>query len=276
MKRRSKIAIAIALAGALMVALVAGGAALASGRMHDGFAKRRVTRHIDAALDAVAANAAQRDAVHAARDHVFATLEETHRGQRGEIAQALDLWQADTLDTAKLAELRARHQAAAKKTGDAVVQALTDAHDTLTAAQRQKLADYLRAHRPPVDGKSVEGMKPFAKNMLNERVDDLLDEINARADQRDKVHAAVERAFAAVAGTVGEHAAHFDEAIAVFTADQVDSGKLQALAAERQARMQQMGDALLQALSEVHDTLDAGQRKTVADFVRKHHGRHGG
>jgi Spy/CpxP family protein refolding chaperone len=112
--------------------------------------------------------------------------------------------------------------------------------------------------------------------MINERVDDMLDEINARADQRDKVHAAVERAFAAVAGTVGEHAAHFDEAIALFTADQIDSGKLQALAAERQARMQQMGDALIQALTEVHDTLDAGQRKTVADFVRKHHGRHGG
>lgn len=274
MKRSSKIA--IALAGALVVALAAGGAALASGRLHEGFAKRRVTRHIDAALDAVAATPAQRDAVHAARDHVFTTIEETHRGRRAEIGQVLDVWQADKLDSAKLAALRASHQAAAKTTGDAVVQALTDAHDTLTAAQRVKLADYLRAHRPPIDGKSVEGMKPFARHMINERVDDMLDEIKARADQRDKVHAAVERAFAAVAGTVGEHAAHFDEAIALFTADQIDSGKLQALTAERQARMQQMGDALIQALTEVHDTLDAGQRKTVADFVRKHHGRHGG
>ncbi|MDB4969924.1 MAG: hypothetical protein JWN44_5613 [Myxococcales bacterium] len=274
MKRRSKIA--IGLAGALLAALAAGGAALASGRMHEGFAKQRVTRHIDAALDAVAANAAQRDAVHAARDHVFATFEETHRGQRAEIDQALTLWQADRLDTVKLGELRAQHQAAAKKTGDAVVQAITDAHDALTAAQRTKLADYLRAHRPPVDAKSVDGMKPFFKHMVNERVDDMLDQVSARADQRDKVHAAVERAFTAIAAGVGDHAAHFDEAIALFSADRIDPAKVQALEGQRQARMQQMGDAVMSALTDVHDTLDAGQRKTVADLIRKHHGRHGG
>src|SRR5439155_1373353 len=136
--------------------------------------------------DRAAATPAQRDAIPAARDQVFATFEATHSGQRAEMAEALTLWQADRLDTAKLAELRARHQAAAKQTGEAVVQALSDAHDALTQPQRQKLADYLRAHRPPIDGKSAEGMKPFFKHMITERVDDLLDDINARADQRDK------------------------------------------------------------------------------------------
>src|SRR5438045_492860 len=109
MKRSTKIV--IALAGALVVALVAGGPALASGHLHGGgFAKRRVTRHIDAALDAVAATPAQRDAIHAARDHVFATIEETHRSHGGDLDQALALFQADKLDSAKIAELRARHQ----------------------------------------------------------------------------------------------------------------------------------------------------------------------
>jgi periplasmic protein CpxP/Spy len=276
MKRSWKIG--IALAGALVMALVVGGVALASGHMHDGFMKRRVTRHIDAALDAVSASAAQRDAVHAARDHVFATMDENHRAERGDLDAALSPWQADRLDAAQLTALRARHQAAAKKTGDAVVQALSDAHDALDATQRQKLADYLRAHRPPMDAKSVEGAKPWVHHMVTERVDDLLDEVHATADQRNKVRAAVERAFTAIAANMGDHAAHFDEAIAVFTADHVDASKVAALQAERQARMQKLGDVIVQALTDVHDVLDAGQRKQVADYIRSHHhGRgHGG
>ena len=89
MKRTSKVG--IALAGAFVLALAAGGAALASGHLHDGFVKRRVTRHIDAALDAVGANGAQRDAVHAARDQVFATIEDNRRAERGDLDAALSL-----------------------------------------------------------------------------------------------------------------------------------------------------------------------------------------
>jgi Spy/CpxP family protein refolding chaperone len=268
MKRSWKIAIAVA--GLVVIGLVAGGAALASGHFHEGFVKRRVTRHIDAALDAVGADAAQRDAVHAARDHVFATLDESHQSQKADIAGVLTLWESDRLDAAQIAALRARHQATAKKTGDAVVQALSDAHDALTAAQRQKLADFLRAHKPP----KMDGAKPFFRHMVDERVDDMLDEIHARSDQRDKVHAAVARVFGAVAGEMGSHEADFDQAIAVFTADKIDAAKVAALQATRQARMEKIGDAIVQSISEIHDALDAGQRKQVADFVRSHH--HGG
>ena len=74
--------------------------------------------------------------MYAARDHVFATIEENHRAEKGDFDAALGLWQADRVDPAALATLRAHHLAAAKKTGDAVVQALADAHDALTAAQR--------------------------------------------------------------------------------------------------------------------------------------------
>jgi Spy/CpxP family protein refolding chaperone len=270
MKRTRKIG--IALAGAFVLALAAGGAALASGHLHDGFVKRRINRHIDAALDAVSANGAQRDAVHAARDHVFATIEENQRAERGDLDAALTLWQSDRLDPTAIATLRAHHQTAAKKTGDAVVQALSDAHDALTATQRTKLADYLRSHRPP----QMEGAKPFMKHMVSERVDDMLDQIHATADQRTKVTAAVERAFTAVADGMSDHGAHFDEAIAVFTADKIDAAKIAQLQADRQTKMQKIGDAVVEALTEVHDALDAGQRKQVADFVRSHHHGHGG
>ena len=270
MKRSWKIG--IALAGALVVALAVGGAALASDHLHEGFVKRRVTRHIDAALDAVGANGQQRDAVHAARDHVFATIEDNQRAERGDLDAGLSLWQSDRLDPSALATLRAHHQAAAKRTGDAVVQALSDAHDALTSAQRQKLADFLRGHRPP----RMDGAKPFVKHMVAERVDDMLEQIHATADQRAKVTAAVERTFAAISDGVADHAAHFDDAIAVFTADKIDQTRIAALQAERQAKMQAMGDAVVQALTEVHDVLDAGQRKQVAEFVRSHHSGHHG
>ncbi len=265
MKRSRKIG--IALAGIFVLALAAGGAALASGHLHQGFLNRRVTRHIDAALDAVGASAAQRDAVHAARDQVFATIADTRRAEQADLETALSLWQSDRLDPAVVATLRAHHQAAAKKTGDAVVQALSDTHDALTATQRQALADYLRSHRPP----HMDGARPFVKHMMSEHIDDLLDQIHATPDQRAKVTAAVDRAFTAIADEMGGHMAHFDDAIAVFTADKIDQAKLAAMQAQRQAQMQKAGDAVVQALTDVHDALDAGQRKQVADFVRAHH-----
>ena len=270
MKRSWKIA--LALAGALVIALVAGGAALASGRMHEGFMKRRVVRHIDAALDAVQATPAQRDAVHAAADQAFATMATAHQAEKGDLGTALSLWESDRIDPARVAELRAHHLAAAQQTGAAVVQALRDAHDALTAPERAQLADWLRAHKPP----RLDGARPLFRHMVSERVDDLLDEVHATAEQRDKVHAAVERAMTAAGQAMADHGADLDQAIAVFTADRIDGAKVAALQAGHQARMQRMGDALVQAFTEIHDTLDVGQRKQVADFVRAHHHHHGG
>lgn len=272
MKRTTKIAMAVA--GALLVALLAGGAALASAHGHDGFVQRRVSRHIDAALDAVAATAAQRDAVHAARDHVFATFAESERGRQTDLQEALALWESDTLDPTGLAALRARHQAAMKKSSDAVVQALSDAHDALTAPQRRQLADYLRANKAAHAGKLDKGAQSFAHHMMSERVDDLLAQIHASAAQRDRVHAAAERAFTAVSDGMGDHGADFDQALTLFTADRLDGAALATMQAAREARMQKLGDAVVQALGEVHDTLDAGQRKQVADYVRSHHHGH--
>jgi Spy/CpxP family protein refolding chaperone len=270
MKRNVKIGLAIA--GAVMLAVVAGGVALASDHGHEHFGKRRVARHIEAALDAVNATPQQRDAIHAARDHVFETIAAGHQGRAGEFQEALALWQADKLDDAKLAGLRARHQAQAQKTGDAIVQAVTDAHDALTAAQRQKLADYLRSHKPP----QVEGARPFFQHMVNERVDDLLDDIHATAAQRTAIKGAVERVFTAVGESMGNHGADIDRAVAVFTADKLDAAAVAQLRSDHQARARKVGDTVVDALRDIHDVLDAGQRKQVADYVRAHHRHHGG
>jgi Spy/CpxP family protein refolding chaperone len=272
MKRHWKIGLGIV--GALAVALVAGGAAFASGHGfgHEGFAKRRITRHIDAALDAINATPQQRDAIHAARDHVFDSFAEAHQSHANDLQEALGLWQADQIDASGVAALRARHQAAAKQAGDAVVQALSDAHDALTAPQRQQLATYLRAHQPP----KMDGAAPFFQHMMNERVDDVLDQIHATAAQRTTVKAAVQRVFTVMTSNLGNHGAQLDRAIAVFTADKLDPAQVAQLRADHQAQMQQVGDAVVQALTDIHDALDAGQRKTVAQFILAHHAKHGG
>jgi Spy/CpxP family protein refolding chaperone len=268
MNRTLKIALGVV--GVMALAL-AGGIALAQ-HGPEGFMKRRLTRHIDAALEAVNATEAQRNAVHAARDHVIATFEESAASRQADLQEALKLWQADRIDQVALTTLRARHQATAKKVGDAIVQAVSDAHDALTALQRQQLLAYAKAHRPP----KMEGARPWMQHMVSERVDDLLDQINATAAQRDTTHAAVQNVFAALAGE--DPGQHFETALALFGADKIDPGKVAALQAEHQARAQKMGDAVITAITKVHDALSPAQRAQVAEIVKQHHQHehHGG
>lgn len=263
MKRTVKIALALA-----SVAL-AGGIALAQ-HGAGGFGERRMAHHIDAALDAVDATDAQRTAIHAARDHVTATMQANAASRQADMQDALKLWNADRIDPAALAALRARHQAAAKKVGDAIIQAVSDSHDALTSAQRQKLATYLKSHRPA----KMDGAKPWMKHMVSERVDDMLDQISATQPQRDTVNAAVQQALDAIAAD--DMAGHFAAAIDVFSSDKIDSAKVAALRADHEARAQKMGDAIADAITKVHDALTPTQRQKVAELVQAHHHGHGG
>jgi Spy/CpxP family protein refolding chaperone len=251
-----------------LLALVSGLALARQG--HEGFAKRRLTRHIDQALDAVNATQVQRDAVHAAAEHVQQTFADIAQSRQADLQEALKLWQADRIDPAGLANLRARHQASAKKLGDAIVQAISDAHDALTAAQRAQLVTYAKAHRPP----KLDGARPWMKHMVTERVDDMLDEISATPAQRDTVHAAVQRAFDAI--TADDPTGHFDQALELFAADKIDAAKIAALQAEHQAKAQKMGDAIVDAITRVHDALTPAQRAQVAELVKQHHMHHHG
>lgn len=264
--------IVFAAVGVVAVALLAGGVALASGHGRGAFMQHMFNQKLDGALDAVNATPAQRTAILAARDHVVATMQANKGAHQAALEQALTLWQADSFDATKLTALRTQHQADAQKVGDAIVQALSDAHDALTTAQRQQLGDYLRANKPQHlhDG----GGATFMTKMVDHRVDKMLDQIKASTDQRTKVHAAVDKALASV--QPGNHGADFDAAVTLFTADTLDRGQVTALQAKHVARMQQVGDAMVAALGDIHGVLDAGQRKQVADFIRAHHAGHGG
>src|SRR5207247_1171056 len=92
---------ALAAAAALLVGLI-GATAIAGRAFHHwhgpGAMRRHVSAVIDGALGSARATPAQRSAIGAARDRAFATIEESHRGHRGDLDGALGLFEADRLD----------------------------------------------------------------------------------------------------------------------------------------------------------------------------------
>jgi Spy/CpxP family protein refolding chaperone len=146
MKRRTMIGLLAVLTGGL----VAGAGALAFGAHahRHGMMKRFVSAAIDDALDEAKVTPEQRAAIHDARDRVFTALQEHAQTRRARLDELLQLFEADQVDGARVAALRRGAEDEHRKIADAIGQALTDAHDTLTPAQRKAVADYVRSHRP--------------------------------------------------------------------------------------------------------------------------------
>jgi uncharacterized membrane protein len=65
-----------------------------------------------------------------------------------------------------------------------------------------------------------------------------------------------------------------DEALRLFESDTMDAASVAALRADAEARHRAVGDAIAQAITEIHDTLTPGQRQVVAAYVRTHHALH--
>jgi Spy/CpxP family protein refolding chaperone len=147
MTRRMLIGIGTVLGGTLLI----GAGALAWGHggrgVHHAVMKRVAVAMVDEALDAAQATPEQRTVAHAARDRVFAAVEQHHRSRSARKQEVLALFEADTLDPARVAALRQSAEAEHRAIGDAVSQAVADAHQALTPAQRKLLADYVRRHR---------------------------------------------------------------------------------------------------------------------------------
>ena len=77
---------------------------------------------------------------------MFAAFEESrpHEAMVAGLDKALALFEAEKVDSAAVLALRAEPQAKMKKLGNAVVQALYDAHDALTPPQRKAIAAFVR------------------------------------------------------------------------------------------------------------------------------------
>ncbi|HEX7124942.1 MAG TPA: periplasmic heavy metal sensor [Thermodesulfobacteriota bacterium] len=110
--------------------------------------------------------------------------------------------------------------------------------------------------------------------MMKRVVSSLLDEANVTDEQRQRIHAARDRVFAAVEAQRGARQDHLERALALFEADQVDEQQVAALHQEAEARRREIAEAMHQALLEVHDVLTPEQRRVLADHVRNLRARH--
>jgi Spy/CpxP family protein refolding chaperone len=143
-------------AGAVVAAgLVTGAVAFAHGGgpgFRHGMMKRMATAMIDEALEPANVTPEQRATIYAARDRAFAAVETHHQTRGTHMAEALALFESDTVDPGRVAAFRAQREAEHKQIADTITQSLTEVHDVLTPAQRKAVADWIRAHRPGQGG----------------------------------------------------------------------------------------------------------------------------
>ena len=146
MKRRTVIGVAMA---GLAASVVAGAGVLAHGQGggRPAIMRRMVSAAIDEALDEAKVTPAQRQTIQAARDRVFATFDEARASRRPRLEEGLALFEADRPDPARIEALHREGEAARQRVRQAIHEALVEAHDVLTPAQRKAVADYVRAHR---------------------------------------------------------------------------------------------------------------------------------
>ncbi len=141
MKRRTIIGMVAVLASGALVgatALAFGGPAHRASVM-----KRFVSAAIDDALEGAAVTPEQRTAIYAARDRVFAAVEEHRTGAPPTAGGGPSPLRGGRDRRAQVAALRQRGEENHKKLADTVSQAILEVHDILTPGQRKVVADYV-------------------------------------------------------------------------------------------------------------------------------------
>ena len=111
----------------------------------------------------------------------------------------------------------------------------------------------------------------FMKRFVSSMIDEALEPAQVTPEQRAKIYAARDRAFATAEAHHQTRGAHLNEALGLFEADVVDAGRLATFRSQREAEHRQVADTITQALTEVHDVLTPAQRKAVADWIRANH-----
>ena len=242
---------------------------------HGGWMEARANAHIEDALAAVKANPQQRAAVLAARDHLVEAFKDGHAGRMGALHEASELFASERLDEKRIAAARARHEAEAQKIGDAVVQAFYDVHDALTSNQRKALVEYVHGELPR-SGKGGWHVRLMTA-MVDSRVDEALSELKATPDQRAKIVAAKDRVVAAFTAQHEGRQQKLEQILDLFAADKIDAARVKEMRAAHITEMRKVGDVIAEAVTELHNTLDASQRKQLVELVktqaqRHHHG----
>ncbi|PYO48341.1 MAG: hypothetical protein DMD84_21380 [Candidatus Rokuibacteriota bacterium] len=108
------------------------------------------------------------------------------------------------------------------------------------------------------------------KRMISAALDEALDQAAVTAEQRTAIYASRDRVFAAMEAQRPDRGAQREQVLALFEGDRLDATQLQAVHAQMAQRRQAIGDAITQAIVEIHDTLTPVQRQIVASYARTH------
>ena len=95
------------------------------------------------------------------------------------------------------------------------------------------------------------------KAKLTAHVDEALDEAAATAPQRAAIYAARDRLFGAFSDSRHDRTSEIEEALTLFQAERLDAKAVAAHRGRREAEVKKIGDAMVQALNDVHDALYA-------------------
>jgi hypothetical protein len=264
--------IIIGLAGVALLGTVAAAAA----RHGRGDFRAHTSRVIEKLLDVAQATPDQRKAIEAARDEAFAAIAAHQGDRRADASRALELFEADKPDAQEIAALRQDNIVRRQQAAQAIESAVVRAHDTLNADQRNRVVGAIRAFHDHDQHANFGGDHfGFVQRMVASRVDEVMTQIQATPDQRKVVNGAMQQVSAAIQGLRADHTSTLDRALALFAADKIDMNQLSALHAEQDAAWTKVGDTIVSAITQVHDTLSTTQRKALTAYVRSHHHGHG-
>ena len=103
------------------------------------------------------------------------------------------------------------------------------------------------------------------------RVDGVLDDVDATAPQREKIHAVTDRLLAEGAKLHGDREKLHAELLAMWKADAVDRTRLHALVDERIDALRAFAHVAADGAADAHDVLTPEQRAKVAAKAERMH-----
>jgi Spy/CpxP family protein refolding chaperone len=106
---------------------------------------------------------------------------------------------------------------------------------------------------------------------VTDRVDDLLDDVDATPDQRTRVHAVKDRMLASAQGLRAGHREVHDALVAEWKAEQPDAAKLHALVDARAEELRKLAHEAVDAGVEVHGILTPEQREKLTRKIERAH-----
>jgi Spy/CpxP family protein refolding chaperone len=108
--------------------------------------------------------------------------------------------------------------------------------------------------------------------MITNRLDDLLDDVNATDAQRTQITAIKDKVVADGKALHADHAGTHQQLLALWQADQPDAAKVHAIVDGRADAMKKFADEVADAMIQVHGILTPEQRAKITKKLQRHMG----